>query len=628
VGQALQKLQLLSSEEIRKRLQDKRQDFLKAVMTVWSATTEVYLLLSFLVQNCFVFGDIMQLPNFLTCAAANFVFKELRKPGVPLTPHCMQRFTLVMTGATLVFTVAGRRRVEAAVLYGQVGLPRELLPAGYIARIILCALSGNAEFATKVNVAMAPFFVLSHFLQADPDPSMFMLVNEIIAVSLMGMAVSIFDSKEYQIEVAALQLEEKAETVEQLRAAEISGYAVKRLLSVTCDAIVRLNDELRVAEPGRSLADLLMCGLGFKNNSLEGVSFLRYVAPNDHGRLRDFITESSKDDTTPRSLNLQLRDSNGIAFDCEIFHVCVPGLTSQREHLVGITQACADRPVENRDVDEFKAAWLREDFNEAMDTINELPCSQQPDMRHILGYTLKQGKPASLQDSAETASESNSSGSASTKRQYVRLRSLDRVNCVVRLQPEVDRLKAFKDVQGPKFYFDWLRIVQLHLNAAKGKLAKQVPLSEIRMFSPSATAASLLVGDSRVVGVEDSHQRWMTAAVWFCSQDLHFLQQFGVQDRYASEYRDAPSTRSLSQMQELDHGQLVALQRESSLLSKLSIFHLAIDCMEWSNSLQEQPSLITEALIFWWLLVTRDLLWLLGRVTLRSQDHRTNPEEK
>jgi len=337
-----------------------------------------------------------------------------------------------------------------------------------------------------------------------------MLVNEIIAVSLMGMAVSIFDSKEYQIEVAALQLEEK---VEQLRAAEISGYAVKRLLSVTCDAIVRLNDELRVAEPGRSLADLLMCGLGFKNNSLEGVSFLRYVAPNDHGRLRDFITESSKDDTTPRSLNLQLRDSNGIAFDCEIFHVCVPGLTSQREHLVGITQACADRPVENRDVDEFK------DFNEAMDTINELPCSQQPDMRHILGYTLKQGKPASLQDSAETASESNSSGSASTKRQYVRLRSLDRVNCVVRLQPEVDRLSfrsvklSFKENSDAvpdllqwikpicrKQFFGW---VQLHLNAAKGKLAKQVPLSEIRMFSPSATAASLLVGDSRVVGVED-----------------------------------------------------------------------------------------------------------------------------
>ena len=29
-----------TEEEVRKRLQDKRQDFLKAVMTVWSATTE------------------------------------------------------------------------------------------------------------------------------------------------------------------------------------------------------------------------------------------------------------------------------------------------------------------------------------------------------------------------------------------------------------------------------------------------------------------------------------------------------------------------------------------------------------------------------------------------------------
>ena len=77
----------------------------------------------------------------------------------------------------------------------KVGLPRELLPAAYIARITLCALSGNAEFATKVqgsekkgrpvrlavawlwpscskvNAVMGPFFVLSHFLQADPDPS-------------------------------------------------------------------------------------------------------------------------------------------------------------------------------------------------------------------------------------------------------------------------------------------------------------------------------------------------------------------------------------------------------------------------------------------------------------------------
>ena len=34
-------------------------------------------------------------------------WQELRRPGVPLTPEGMRRFTFMMTGATLVFTVAG-----------------------------------------------------------------------------------------------------------------------------------------------------------------------------------------------------------------------------------------------------------------------------------------------------------------------------------------------------------------------------------------------------------------------------------------------------------------------------------------------------------------------------------------
>ena len=34
-------------------------------------------------------------------------WQELRRPGIPLTPEGMRRFTFMMTGATLVFTVAG-----------------------------------------------------------------------------------------------------------------------------------------------------------------------------------------------------------------------------------------------------------------------------------------------------------------------------------------------------------------------------------------------------------------------------------------------------------------------------------------------------------------------------------------
>lgn len=102
---------------IRKRRKEKQEPLLKATMTVWSLTTEawelrgrhvdhceVYLLLSFLVQNYLAFGSLWQLPNFLTCAAANVLFQELRQPAVRLTPQLMGRFTVVLTVATLLFT--------------------------------------------------------------------------------------------------------------------------------------------------------------------------------------------------------------------------------------------------------------------------------------------------------------------------------------------------------------------------------------------------------------------------------------------------------------------------------------------------------------------------------------------
>ncbi len=66
---------------------------------------------------------------------------------------------------------------------------------------------------------------------------LFMIVNEAVAISLMALAVSNLDSKEFQLEAATFQLEEK---VKEAQKAEVSGHAAKRLLSVTCDAVVRL----------------------------------------------------------------------------------------------------------------------------------------------------------------------------------------------------------------------------------------------------------------------------------------------------------------------------------------------------------------------------------------------------
>ena len=48
--------------------------------------------------------------------------------------------------------------------------------------------------------------------------------------------------------------------------------------------------------------------------------------------------------------------------------------------------------------------WTK-DVNEGMDIINELP-SHQPDMRHILGYTLQKGKSLGCLGAAFTIKDS------------------------------------------------------------------------------------------------------------------------------------------------------------------------------------------------------------------------------
>lgn len=50
--------------------------------------------------------------------------------------------------------------------------------------------------------------------------------------------------------------------------------------------------------------------------------------------------------------------------------------------------------------------WTK-DVNEGMDIINELP-SHQPDMRHILGYTLQKGKSLGCLGAAFTISWTHS----------------------------------------------------------------------------------------------------------------------------------------------------------------------------------------------------------------------------
>eukprot|EP00913_Durusdinium_trenchii_P025242 g23697.t1 len=145
----------------------------------------------------------------------------------------------------------------------------------------------------------------------------FMIIAEVFFISIMALILSTLYEKEYQLAAASLELEEKVEEVKQ---AERSGVAAQRLLA-------------------------------------------------------EFVEESAKAIAPPRSIHLQMRDSGGISFNAELFHVSE---NSER----ALHQADELPSVEN---------------------IQSLPS----DMRHILGYKLPQTRRAEQPSLNRSSSESD-----------------------------------------------------------------------------------------------------------------------------------------------------------------------------------------------------------------------------
>ena len=58
----------------------------------------------------------------------------------------------------------------------------------------------NSQFSNKVNVVLAPLYVVSHWLNLEPgaptEKLLFSMVGEVVAVSLMILVVTNLDTKE------------------------------------------------------------------------------------------------------------------------------------------------------------------------------------------------------------------------------------------------------------------------------------------------------------------------------------------------------------------------------------------------------------------------------------------------
>lgn len=323
--------------------------------------------------------------------------------------------------------------LRIAILISSVGFPRDLMPILHVARIMVGTFSTDVWHVNNMNLLLAPLHVLSNWMQKEPKAEalefMFMIIAEVFFISITALILSTLHEKEYQLAAASLELEEK---VQEVKEAERSGAAAQRLLAVTCDASTRLTGDLRISQPSPSLSDLLMCGFGSNLgcNHLEGVPFLRYVDPPEHNRLKAFIEESATADTPPRSIYLQMKDSSGISFNAELFHVTVPSLMSEQvEHLIGISQENSERVLASEEQSAMSG-----------------PSTDMPptDMRHILGYGLPPVKTERSLPSARSRSKSRSESASSSDprtpsskcQNLIRLRMLQKVNFTIDIESD------------------------------------------------------------------------------------------------------------------------------------------------------------------------------------------------
>ncbi len=387
-------------EEAQRLLDKRRRISFQEIANVWGYVLDLFILALFIVQLCGILDPMVHfLPFFFGVATGSEILRRIADDKDSVTPARLDRDVTLMSILVFISTL---------------GMPREFMPACYMART-LCFSFTCSRFSNKVNLLVAPLYVLSHWLTQSPDgpPERleFHIFSEVISVSFMTLLMNNLDTKEHKLAEASVELEVKAR---QIKEAEREGSAAQRLLSVTCDASVRLTYDLAIQMSSLSLLDLLMCHFGNKSTtSLDGTPFVRYIAAADHQRFLDFIDESSNALAPARSLHIKMKDSSGVAFDAELFHVTVPGLTDQPEHLIGITNESNSTDCLGR-------------------MENLCPSS---DMRHVLGYGLDV-KCSSIPQSRGTPSrispsKASSDSSASEAPRYKELQSLKNIRLVV-----------------------------------------------------------------------------------------------------------------------------------------------------------------------------------------------------
>mmetsp|Transcript_134826 Transcript_134826/g.430608 ORF Transcript_134826/g.430608 Transcript_134826/m.430608 type:complete len:577 (-) Transcript_134826:235-1965(-) len=111
--------------------------------------------------------------------------------------------------------------------------------------------------------------------------------------------------------------------------------AVTSLLNMVCDAVVELDDDLRMAGDCPALSTALFHG---QAKGLCGQSLKEFVCGDDQAHFEDEVASQDTPAAAAKMFHVRLRDSWGNAVPMELFHVPFSGVGQETRHFIGLRE--------------------------------------------------------------------------------------------------------------------------------------------------------------------------------------------------------------------------------------------------------------------------------------------------
>ena len=248
-------------------------------------------------------------------------------------PRFYGQFILVVTMIFLVPTSCSRRTVADVLHFitqmcGMVGLLFhsdvlvfwEDVYVVTVQRLFFALFSGNSQLVLALNTVHAACLCVriaaSNVLEFDVP---FLLAQPIVCV------------------ITSLMVESytRSDAVAQLTAVLSSNNetTVQNLLNMMCDAVVLLDEDLKVKTSSPQFDALLLRQT--KPDELCGTSFPMFLHESDQQRFRECAQDVNGNG---RSIHVDVQDSGGSRLTLQLFHCCFKDLFAQTCHIVGVRE--------------------------------------------------------------------------------------------------------------------------------------------------------------------------------------------------------------------------------------------------------------------------------------------------